>query len=59
MIGGSYCGYPTVAARVEAETDSEFDPQLWIDDPDMDLIARDWRDIELTLDWFGCIDAPL
>lgn len=43
---------------IEAVTDGEFDPQLWTDDPDLNLDARDLRDQELLLDLTGNLDAP-
>lgn len=46
-------------ARLESETNSEFDPAIWRDDPDMDLTARAMRNLELVLDLTGNLDAPL
>lgn len=43
---------------IENLTDSEFDPALWNQDPDMDMDARALRDQELLLDLIGCIDSP-
>lgn len=48
-----------VVRRIQSETDREFDPILWRDDPDMDLEARAMRDQELMLAWTGNLDAPL
>lgn len=42
---------------VESVTDSEFDPELWYRDPDMDMDARILRDQDLMLDMIGCIDS--
>lgn len=42
---------------IERETDSEFDPILWRDDPDLDITARGVRDAELALDLTGNLDA--
>lgn len=42
---------------IERETDLEFDPWLWSADPDMDVEARDWRDLELFLDLTGNLDS--
>lgn len=42
---------------LEGLTNSEFDPLLWRDDPDMDLVARTLRDLELFLDLTGNIDS--
>lgn len=36
-------------------TDSEFDPECWNQDPDLDF--RDLRDVELLLDLSGNIDS--
>lgn len=48
---------PGVGRLIQRETDLEFDRQLWRDDPDMDELARSWRDIELVLDLTGNLDA--
>lgn len=42
---------------IERETDREFDPILWRDDPDMDELARWFRDLELVLDLTGNLDS--
>lgn len=55
-MGGEYLPYALMLS-IERETDSEFDPWGWNDDPDMDLLARDLRDIELILDLTGNLDS--
>lgn len=46
-----------LSGRIEDLTNGECDVRLWHDDPDMDLTARDWRDVELALDLTGNLDA--
>lgn len=53
----SYFPYSMILI-VESVTDSEFDPELWYRDPDMDMDARILRDQDLMLDMIGCIDSP-
>lgn len=43
--------------HVETETDYEFPQTGWRLDHDMDMAARTFRDHELLLDFFGCLDA--
>jgi len=47
----------SAAMHFEAETDCEFDRNGWYLDPYMDVAARTFRDHELLLDFFGCLDA--
>ena len=47
----------SVLVLVERETDLEFDPILWRDDPNMDVEARACRDVELALDLTGNLDS--
>ena len=47
----------STAMRFETETDCEFDDTGWRLDPNMDFIAKTFRDHELLLDFFGCLDA--
>lgn len=51
-----YLPYSLLLA-IERETDSEFSPELWRDDPDMDQAARVVRDGELFLDLLGNLDS--
>jgi len=51
--------FPTLSALIERVTDSEFNSDGWNRDPDMDVYARDWRDIELCLDMSGNLDSEL
>lgn len=48
---------PVLVSELEMLTNSEIDSQLWRDDPDMDLLARDLRDNELILDLTGNLDS--
>jgi hypothetical protein len=48
---------PVLIGELEMLTNSEIDSQLWSDDPDMDLLARDLRDNELILDLTGNLDS--
>lgn len=47
----------TMVLFVARVTDLEFDPILWRDDPDMDVAARDVRDMELMMDLTGNLDS--
>jgi len=47
----------STAMHIETETDCEFDRRGWYLDADMDIAARAFRDHELLLDFFGCLDA--
>ena len=47
-----------LVAKIEDLTNAEFDPCLWGADPDMDVLARDLRDLELLLDLPGNLDSP-
>ena len=47
----------SAAMRFETETDGEFDQTGWRIDHDMDIAAKTFRDHELLLDFFGCLDA--
>lgn len=53
------CFYPShsLTVLIEPLTDAEFDPQLWKEDPDMDMTARELRDVELLLDLLGNLDS--
>lgn len=53
-----YCsGY--LMNLIEHVTNSEFDQLLWRDDPNLDIAAREARDIELFLDLTGNLDSEM
>lgn len=58
MIDDDYMTY-ALWLWIERETDFEFDSRLWRDDPDMDVMARAYRDRELYLDFIGNIDSKI
>lgn len=49
----------SIMSIIENIADQEFNPALWIDDPDMDIDARAYRDEELVLDLTGNLDADV
>ena len=46
-----------IMSLIENISDQEFNDALWIDDPDMDIDARAYRDEELVLDLTGNLDS--
>lgn len=46
-----------LTAIITPLTDEDFDDDLWGDDPDIDLMARECRDFELICDLTGNIDS--